>query len=143
MGQEQPLLRPGDPHITETSLLLEGCRIIQGAIAGKQSLLQTHQTDDGELQAFAAVQRHQGDPVGSGVFAVGITGERRGGQEALQITLLVLLLVLKRSVHQFLQVAPAFLSLVSAIGDQLADIPALFHHLLNQFRRGHLTAALL
>ena len=81
------------------------------------------------------MQRHQRDPIGSGVLAVGIAGERCGRQKTLEVTLVVFLLILQSSVHQLLEVATPFLGLIGAIGDQLADVTAFLHHLLNQFRR--------
>ena len=38
----------------------------------------------------------------------------------LQLTLLILLLILKSGIHQFLQIAAALLRLIGAIGNQLA-----------------------
>ena len=136
MGKEQALLGSGDAHVTEPPLFLQRSGIVKGAIAGEQPLLQTHQAHHRKFQTFTAVQGHQSDAIGGGVLAIGIAGQSRRGQKTLKIPLLVFLLVLQTCIHQLLQVAPAFLRLIAAFGDQFADVATELHHLLNQFRRG-------
>ena len=132
MGDEQPLLGPGDAHVAETSLLLKRSGVIQRSVAGEKPLFQPHQKDHRKFQTFAAVEGHQRDPIRGGVLAVRITGESGGGQKTLQITLVVLFLILKGRIHQFLEIAATLFGLIGAFCDQFSDIPALLHHLLNQ-----------
>ena len=141
MGEEQALLGPGDAHITEAPLLLQGRRILQGAVAGEETLLHSHQIHHRKFQALAGVQGHQGDPVLVGVLAVGIAGQGSGGQEILQGALLVFLLVLERSIHQFVEVAAPVFGLIGAVGDQFGHIAALLHNPLHQFRGGDVLGA--
>ena len=141
MGNEQALLGPCNAHITKATLLFKGCRVIQGAIAGEQALLETHQTDHRKFQTLAAVKRHQSHPIRGGVLAVGIAGEGGSRQETLEIPFLVLLLILKGGIHKLLEVPTPFLGFIGAIGNQLTDISALLHHLLDQLRRSHITTA--
>ncbi len=135
MGKKQPLLGPGDAHVTETPLLFKRSGIIERSVTGEQPLFQPHQEDHGKFQALAAVQGHQGDPIRRGVLAVRITGESGGGQKTLQVALIVLFLILQRRIHQFLKVAASLLRLIGGFCDQFSDVPALLHHLLNQLGR--------
>ena len=143
MGKEQPLLGAGDAHIAEAPLLLQGGRIIEGAVAGEQPLLQPHQEHHGKLQALAGVKRHQGHPVRGGVLAVGVAGQGGAGEEALEIALLVFLLILQGGVHQFLKVAAPLLGLIAGLMQQLGHVAALLHHPLHQLGGGRLLAAAL
>ena len=141
--QKQPLLRPGHAHVAKAPLLLQRRRILQGAVAGEQALFQPHQKHHWKLQALAGVQGHQGDPILFRVLGIGIAGQGRRGQEILQRSLLVFLLVLQGRIHQLIEVAAAIFRLIGAIGDQLGHIAALLHHPLHQFRRRSLLAAAL
>ena len=136
MAEEQALLGSGEAHVTEAAFLFQGGGILQGAVAGEQSLLQTHQEDHRKLQSLAGMEGHQGDPVGGGVLAVGITGQGGAGQEALQGALLVFLLVLQSGIDQLLEVAAAFLGFVAGLGNQLGNVTALLHHPLHQLGGG-------
>ena len=80
------------------------------------------------------MERHQGDPVLLGVLGIGIARQSGRGQEILEGSLLVFLLVLEGRIHQFVEVAAAVLRLIGAIGNQLGHIAALLHHPLHQLR---------
>ena len=81
------------------------------------------------------MQCHQGHSISGRVLAVGVAGQGSRSEETLEITFIILFLILQTRIDQLLQIAPAFLRFIGALGDQLAHIAALLHHLLDQLRR--------
>ena len=117
MGDVELLLGPGDGHIGEAALLLQLRSVVKDARRREDAVLHPRQENDRELEPFGAVHGHQNDGVVGVVHAVKVGVEGDLLEEAGEVPLGVLLLVLDQGGFKLADVLEAVFALL-ALGAQ-------------------------
>ena len=107
-GEKELLFGTGDPDVAETPLFLELFKVVLRVDVGTEILLHADEKDEGELEPFAVVERHELDAGEVGPL-VGAGAERELFQELLKRWRFVFGLPLRRFGEQLVEVLFALL----------------------------------
>ena len=126
------LLGPGHADVAQPSLFFQPLRLFERPGVGEQPLLQAGQEDDGELQPFGAVQRHQRDAVDLFLPSVEVGDQRQVLQERVQPLLAGDVFKFFGDRHQLPQVLQPAVGFVGAFRLQHRLIPGLHDRRVDQ-----------
>ena len=94
MDAEELLLGARDRDVGESALLFEVVGIVRGLNAREDSVLKAGQEDDREFESLRAVDCHHDDRVGRFVVIIDVADQRDVFEEAREIRLGIVFLVL-------------------------------------------------
>jgi len=117
MGQEEPPLRPGDPHVRQPALLLELALVVEGPAVGERAFLEAGDEDDRELEALGRVEGDHRHGVGIARVRILVGDQGRLLEQPVEGVLGRQVVVAGRDRAQLEQVVPAVLALLGPVGE--------------------------